>query len=110
MFFGLKHRYKKSRGVFTGIKPKNSFRPLQGEWGALELAFRYSYLVLKETLFCGIGGLFTPLNARPIEYGVYSIGAKPIYLGCARRARVDNAFLRVPFNHPLHRRLILTSK
>ena len=45
---GENRTYNKSRGVFTGIKPKNSFRPLQGKWGALELALRYSHLDLNE--------------------------------------------------------------
>ena len=36
--------------------------------------------------------------------------AKPIYLGWARCAQVDNTFFRVPFNHPFLRRLSLTRK
>ena len=45
---GENRGYKKSRGVFAGITPKNSFRPFKGGWGALELALRYSYLDLND--------------------------------------------------------------
>jgi hypothetical protein len=38
----------------------------------------------KEIPVCGICGLFTLLNACPMEYGVHSIGAKPINLVCAK--------------------------
>jgi hypothetical protein len=34
--------------------------------------------ILKEILAYGIGGLFTPFNACPMEYEVHSIGAEPI--------------------------------
>jgi hypothetical protein len=54
--------------------------------------------------------LFTPLNARPMECGVYSIGAKPIYLGYATRVREDNVFWHGPFIGLFLKRTILTLK
>jgi hypothetical protein len=45
-----------------------------------------------------------------MEYGVYSIGAKPIYLDFSRHACGDNAFLRVAFEQPFLRGVILTPK
>ena len=41
------HRsYETADGAFAAIKPKRSLNPLQGGWGAWELAARYSYINL----------------------------------------------------------------
>ena len=45
--------YNKSKGVFSGIRPRHNFHPFKGGWGAWELAFRCSYLDLNDK---GIGG------------------------------------------------------
>jgi phosphate-selective porin OprO/OprP len=42
------HRYKMANGTFTGVVPINNFHPLKGEWGALELGLRHSYLDLND--------------------------------------------------------------
>ena len=44
---GESRPYNKSRGVFQKISPTHPFRPLRGQWGALELALRWSYVDLK---------------------------------------------------------------
>ena len=44
---GESRLYDKSRGVFQEISPIHPFRPLRGQWGALELALRWSYVDLK---------------------------------------------------------------
>lgn len=45
---GENRRYNTSEGTFSGIKPNNNFNPFKGGWGALEAAFRYSYLNLND--------------------------------------------------------------
>jgi phosphate-selective porin OprO/OprP len=48
-FLTGEHRaYKKSRGIFTRVKPTNPFNPAQGKWGAWEVAARYSYIDLTD--------------------------------------------------------------
>jgi phosphate-selective porin OprO/OprP len=39
---------KPRAALFRGVVPKHNFHPLRGEWGAWELAFRYSYLDLND--------------------------------------------------------------
>jgi phosphate-selective porin OprO/OprP len=43
---GENRNYKTSEGVFSRIKPHNTFRPLSGGWGAWELGLRLSYVDL----------------------------------------------------------------
>jgi phosphate-selective porin OprO/OprP len=43
---GENRKYRTSKGTLSGIKPKNNFNPFKGGWGALEAAFRYSYIDL----------------------------------------------------------------
>lgn len=45
---GENRRYNPDLGIFTGVDPQPAFRPLQGDWGAWELAFRHSYLDLND--------------------------------------------------------------
>ena len=45
---GEHRRYNPTRSVFTGIRPDNDFRPLEGKWGAWEVAARLSYLDLND--------------------------------------------------------------
>ncbi len=46
-FITGEHRnYDRSNGVFSGIKPKSDFHLLDGGWGALEVALRFSYVDL----------------------------------------------------------------
>lgn len=45
---GENRPYNKREGLFSGIKPKHDFRPLEGKWGAWELAVRYSYIDLND--------------------------------------------------------------
>lgn len=48
-FLTGEHRnYKKPEGVFSRVRPKRSFRPLKGEWGAWELGARFSYIDLND--------------------------------------------------------------
>jgi len=48
-FLTGEHRtYNTATGVFSQIKPKNSFHPLKGKWGAWEIALRLSYLDLND--------------------------------------------------------------
>jgi len=49
-FLTGEHRvYRKSRGSFYRVKPKESFSPFEeGTWGAFEIAGRYSYLDLSD--------------------------------------------------------------
>ena len=44
---GEHRRYNVLRSIFTGIEPKQDFKPFQGQWGAWELAARLSYFLLK---------------------------------------------------------------
>jgi phosphate-selective porin OprO/OprP len=50
---GEQREYNRASGVFTGIKVKNAFHPLKGQWGALELAARFSYLDLNDEQISG---------------------------------------------------------
>ena len=45
---GENREYNTSTGVFSGVRPKRSFYPLKGDWGAWELACRHSYLDLND--------------------------------------------------------------
>ena len=50
---GEHRRYNPSSAIFTSVAPKKPFRPRQGQWGALELAFRFSFLDLNSGLIQG---------------------------------------------------------
>ncbi|MCJ7683112.1 MAG: OprO/OprP family phosphate-selective porin [Desulfobacteraceae bacterium] len=53
-FLTGEHRsYDRSRGIFTGITPKEDFHLLEKGWGAWELGFRFSHLDLNDK---GING------------------------------------------------------
>jgi len=43
---GENRRYLRGRGVFSRVVPKNRFDPEKDQWGAVELALRYSWLDL----------------------------------------------------------------
>jgi phosphate-selective porin OprO/OprP len=43
---GEHRRYLRGRGVFSRVVPRSRFDPEAGQWGALELAGRYSWLDL----------------------------------------------------------------
>lgn len=46
-FITGEHRsYDRSKGVFSGIRPKSDFHLFDGGWGALEIALRFSYVDL----------------------------------------------------------------
>ncbi len=45
---GESRSYKTSKGAFGGIKPARPLNPSKGDWGALELAARYSHLDLND--------------------------------------------------------------
>ena len=48
-FLTGEHRpYKTSSATFSRVKPKKNFDPSKGDWGAWQLAFRYSYLDLED--------------------------------------------------------------
>jgi len=48
------HRvYKKKSGVFARVSPKRAFDPGRGDWGAVELAARYSFLDLNDEMLRG---------------------------------------------------------
>ena len=46
---GESRAYKTSKGAFGGIKPARPLDPSKGDWGALELAARYSHLDLNDS-------------------------------------------------------------
>ncbi len=49
-FLTGEHRnYDTSKGVFTGIQPKQNFNPFKGGWGAWEIAARYSCINLNNS-------------------------------------------------------------
>jgi phosphate-selective porin OprO/OprP len=50
---GESRGYKPKNGVFSGIRPKYSCNPRQGNWGAWELALRYSYVDLNDAMIKG---------------------------------------------------------
>lgn len=45
---GERREYVRSKGTFTPEMPKHGFRPRRAEWGAWEIALRYSYLDLND--------------------------------------------------------------
>jgi phosphate-selective porin OprO/OprP len=48
-FLTGEHRaYERKLGVFARVSPKKRFNPLQGDWGAVQAAIRYSYLDLND--------------------------------------------------------------
>lgn len=48
-FITGEHRnYDTAKGVFLGIRPRHNFHPFQGNWGALEVGLRFSYLDLND--------------------------------------------------------------
>ena len=53
-FLTGEHRnYKLGRGAFSRVNPSANFNPAQGDWGAFELATRYSYLDLNDKFVRG---------------------------------------------------------
>ena len=45
---GESRPYKKSRGIWGRVEPKNPFDPGAGKWGAFEVASRFSYLNMND--------------------------------------------------------------
>ena len=43
---GQSRNYNRALGIFTGVEPQPIFNPLEGDWGAWELALRHSYVDL----------------------------------------------------------------
>jgi phosphate-selective porin OprO/OprP len=52
-FTGEQRQYNTASGAFTGIKVKSPFHPAKGQWGALELAVRLSYIDLNDEPISG---------------------------------------------------------
>jgi len=51
-FLTGEHRnYELGTGMFGRVKPNANFNPFKGDWGAFEVATRYSYLDLNDELF-----------------------------------------------------------
>jgi len=45
---GERRKYNPSLGIFTGVDPQPSFHPRKGDWGAVEIAARHSYVDLND--------------------------------------------------------------
>ena len=70
---GERRAWSSSSGGFRGIKPKENFDPASGNWGALEIAGRYSVLDLNDD--AGVAGAATPAGGiRGGEQKVTSVG------------------------------------
>jgi len=53
-FLTGEHRaYDRTKGIFIGDKPKQNFRPLRNQWGAWEVATRFSYADLNDGFING---------------------------------------------------------
>ena len=50
---GERREYVRSKGTFTPETPKHGFRPRRRNWGAWEIALRYSYLDLNDKSIAG---------------------------------------------------------
>jgi len=50
---GEHRKYRTSTGTFSRVKPKANFNPKKNQWGAWELALRYSNLDLKDSTVNG---------------------------------------------------------
>lgn len=70
-------KYNMTNGTFSGVKPKPSFHPLKGEWGAWEIGLRYSYLDLNDqdirggkerNVTTGLNWYFRPKNRLMFNY------------------------------------------
>jgi phosphate-selective porin OprO/OprP len=57
---GENRKYMKASGAYSGITPAHPFSLEDGEWGAWELAARYSYIDLTDNFVVG-----TPLTLQP---------------------------------------------
>ena len=70
---GERRAWSSANGGFGGIRPRENFDPASGNWGALELAGRYSVLNLNDN--AGVAGAATPLGGiRGGEQKVTSVG------------------------------------
>ncbi len=70
---GERRVWSNSAGGFRGIRPKQNFDPLNGGWGAWEIAGRYSVLNLNDQ--AGLEGTATPLGGiRGGDQKVTSVG------------------------------------
>ena len=70
---GERHAWSNANGGFTGIKPGKPFSRDKGDWGAFEVAARYSVLDLND--HAGVRGLATPAGGiRGGEQKVTTIG------------------------------------
>ena len=70
---GERRVWSSANGGFRGIRPKQNFDPLNGGWGAWEIAGRYDVLDLNDN--AGLAGAVTPLGGiRGGEQKVTSVG------------------------------------
>ncbi len=70
---GERRTWSAANGGFRGIRPKQNFDPLNGGWGAWEIAGRYDVLNLNDQ--AGAAGTATPLGGiRGGEQKVTSVG------------------------------------
>ena len=70
---GERRVWSSANGGFRGIKPSQNFDPANGNWGALEIAGRYSVLDLNDD--AGVAGKATPVGGiRGGEQKIESVG------------------------------------
>jgi phosphate-selective porin OprO/OprP len=70
---GERHLWSSANGGFNGIRPAKIFSPRKGEWGAWELAARYSLLDLNDRE--GVLGSAAPLGGvRGGEQKITTVG------------------------------------
>ena len=70
---GEHHAWTNANGGFVGIRPARTFDPKRGDWGAWELAARYSELTLNDR--DGVAGAATPTGGiRGGEQKISTLG------------------------------------
>ena len=70
---GERHQWSSLNGGFRGIRPAHPFDPTKGDWGAFEVAARYSVLDLNDN--SGVAGKATPAGGiRGGEQKITTVG------------------------------------
>jgi len=89
---GEHHVWSSASGGFKGIKPRKTFNPAEGAWGAVEIAACYSVLDLND--HAGVRGAATPAGGvrggeQKIATAILNWRPNPVYRFQLQYQRVD---------------------
>lgn len=71
---GESRKYLRETGAYSGIRPEHPFSPFKGDWGALELALRWSYVNLNDQFVSGAPSVLQPAAVNGGRQTIYTAG------------------------------------